>query len=643
MRSVCSKLGVKISDLEYRTMSPASKSKSKASGKAAKEQQKAAIKPSGSSTNTGNGTPASAYNPISGTFHTLDTASIATSPPYQDNGRFRNIDETDEHSSSPHGTVSEYDSISNNGSCSGESEDTKDKFASSTPRPETIPGSDNDRREKIRLKNEKKHQRQKEKRAQELHDRCCGYLMSRKLEALSAQLVGMGFSSEQATLALMLNDGRVEESVNWLLNLKEEARNKDRQLESGGNLKINITEELARISEMEVRYKCSKQEVERAVVACEGDLDKAEDTVKAQKQEPPATSLNPDDTADIKNQLRPQEKLAASITIQQRRNERDFNYTKAAATVPTYSEPGSRNLQPTVTNPPKSLPDKRWATTGSSPSVSIAAAAPMQVVTPTKVDVRHAVVGNEGKNIQQVREPVVVMQRQQPINAKQIPVSSITASPSITAGWYAKNVPVVENVRPNGKVLQSMGNVGTESWSSEQFYHQAPYKETQYAYSHLDTTPAGLGGSWSRVGTSPSLTAPSRPRGSWSTLGGMSSPSLAVPSSLGLFASWGSAGTLGSSHVDWNTGGLMPECDYNSIDWTLNTNLSSSKTSGLWLGLSSLLRNGSGMRMGSTNGLQDGGVVTETSSSAGLREWTSPFAEKDIFSVPRQFVTSPSP
>lgn len=112
-------------------MSPASKSKSKPSGKASKEQQKAPIKPSGSA-NAGNGVPASAYNPISGTFHTLDTSSVATSPPYHDNGRFRNIDDTDEHSSRPHGTVSEYDSVSNNGSCSGESEDPKEKFANSS-------------------------------------------------------------------------------------------------------------------------------------------------------------------------------------------------------------------------------------------------------------------------------------------------------------------------------------------------------------------------------------------------------------------------------------------------------------------------------------------------------------------------------
>ncbi|KAA8537370.1 hypothetical protein F0562_026943 [Nyssa sinensis] len=202
------------------------------------EQQKASSKLTGS-TNTGNGSPASAYNPISGTFHTLDTAPMSSYTPLHNNGRFRNIEETDEHSGSSQGTAPEYDSVSNNGSCSGESEDHKEKTAGTPPRQETIPGSDNDKREKIRQKNERKHQRQRERRAQELHERCSGYLMSRKLEALSQQLMAMGFSAERATLALMLNEGRVEESVSWLFEGSEEAQKKD--LGSGVNLKIDIS------------------------------------------------------------------------------------------------------------------------------------------------------------------------------------------------------------------------------------------------------------------------------------------------------------------------------------------------------------------------------------------------------------------
>ncbi|GJR46054.1 UBA-like protein [Tanacetum coccineum] len=62
----------------------------------------------------------------------------------------------------------------------------------------------------------KRHQRQKERRAQELHERCSGYLMSRKLEGLAQQLVTIRFSYERATMAIILNEGKVEQSVAWL-------------------------------------------------------------------------------------------------------------------------------------------------------------------------------------------------------------------------------------------------------------------------------------------------------------------------------------------------------------------------------------------------------------------------------------------
>ncbi|XP_011020475.1 PREDICTED: uncharacterized protein LOC105122849 isoform X4 [Populus euphratica] len=661
-------------------MSPASKSKTKSqdktSAKSAIEQPKASIKSSGSA-NSVTGNPANAYNPISGTFHTLEIPAAAAFPPLHDNGRFRNIDDTDEHSSSPHGTVSEYDSVSNNGSCSGESEDIKEKIINSTQQ-ETIPGLDSNRCEKIRQRNEKKHQRQRERRAQELHDRCSGYLMSRKLERLSQQLVAMGFSHERAILALMLNEGRVEESVNWLFEGSEEEAQKDSKLESGGNLKIDINEELAQISAMEMRYKCSKQEVERAVVACEGDLVKAEETLQPQKQEPPATPPRQEYTANTNNLRRLLEKPVpvTSVTAQQRMNERDFNY-KAAIPVPTYSEPGSRNLQPL--NQPKPLADKRWGATGSSPAFSSSMGPSMQVAPPstkldvqlgfsegvgttgsrpafsssmgpsmqvatpsTKLDVQLGFTGNERKNVQQiVREPVSL----QSMNAKQNTVPFASATPSVTAGWYSNNVPGVEHMRSNVKLLsnQSTGSLGLVNQSSQQFYHPVSYKQNPFPYSGLvNYTSNGLGGT-----RSPSLTVPSQLQGSYGRTTA-SLPSLAAPSSLGLFTGWGSAGTLGSSHVDWNTGGLMSEFDYTSIDWTLDSNMLSSKSNGLLLGLSSLLRNTSSTRTSSTNssflsGLRDSGVAKEPSSSAGSREWTSPFAGMDIFSVPRQFVTSPSP
>ncbi|KAF5446037.1 hypothetical protein F2P56_031700 [Juglans regia] len=638
-------------------MSPASKSKSKSKNKpsagSVKEQQKTSSKPSGSNDN-GGGSPASIYNSVSGTFHALETSSIASSPPFHDSGHFLNMDDTDEHSSSPHGTVSKYDSVSNNGSCSGESEDPKEKIAHFTPKQEAIPGSDIDRREKIRLKNERKHQRQREKRAQELHDRCSGYLMSRKLEELSQKLVRMGFPSERAIFALMLNEGKVEESVAYLLDgNEEEAQQKHiTNLGSGANLKIDISEDLAWISVLEERYKCSKQEVERTVVTCEGDLEKAEDTLRAQKQEQSATPLKAEEIAETKNLIRPKEVPAASVTIQQRRNERDFNYPKETAAVATFPEPGNRNLQVLKSNQLKTLAEERWAATGSGPSASLNLVPPTQLAPPAgKVEVRVGVVGNEGRILQQglggLRGSVVVMQRPQSTNAKQDPVSSVSAFPSAVQ-WYGSSVPAVESIRSNGKVIQnqSRGSLGWENQSSEHFHHQAPYKDFPFSLGPVDPTSAGLGGSWRTSGASSPM-VPSDPRGSRSTMGG-SSHSLTFPSSLGLFSGHGSAGTFGlSSPMDWNTGGLMPELDYTNIDWTLNYPLPS-KSNGLLLGLSSLLRNSSGMRLGSANGkfrsgLQDGGVATEAPSSAGSRDWTTPFAGKDIFSVPRQFVTFPSP
>lgn len=636
-------------------MSPASKLKSKlkenSSVRAAKEQQKSVSKHSGP-TSTGNGSPGSAYNPVSGTFHSFDTAQVTSSPPpHCNNTRFRNADETDEHSSSSLGTAAEYDSLSNNGSCSGESEDHKEKVASSASRQETIPGSDNEKREKIRQKNERKHQRQRERRAQELHERCSGYLMSRKLEALSRQLVAMGFSSERATLALMLNEGRVEESVNWLFEGNEEEAQKD--IKNVNNLKIDISKELAQIAALELRYKCSKQEVERTVVACEGDLVKAEETLKMRKPEPAVTPTKPEETSNLKQPTKPQDKPMAAVATQSSRNEREMNYLKGAAGVSTISEPGSRNFLPLKTNQLESLVERRWLNSASSSSLSYSTVPPIQVApSSAKMMGQLSVSRNEGRSVSQgaVREPVMMMQHPQAMNMKQNYVlpNNISASQPGTAEWYANNVVGLDGKKLNGVPLlqkssagipgagsygskhfypqaQSNRSLGPENSNMRQYYPQAQYTQQSFATNSVDS--AG-GAAATRMGSS------------WSTMGA-SSPSRTVASSLGLFSSWGSTGTSGStSHVDWNARDMMSNCDYNSIDWTLESN---SKPSGLMLGLPSA-------RVSGTNGgvqfagLQNGAMSTEIASSGGgPREWTSPFAGNDIFSAPRQFVTSPSP
>ncbi|KAI5673503.1 hypothetical protein M9H77_13867 [Catharanthus roseus] len=648
-------------------MSPASKSKSK-DKKAGKEPSKASSKSAGH-VNTGGGIPASGYNPLSGTFHTIETAPLSSAAPLHVNGRYRNIDDTDDHSGNSFGTGAEYDSVSNNGSWSGESEDHKEKASHAPLRQEMVPGADNDKREKIRQKNERKHQRQKERRAQELHERCSGYLMSRKLEALAQQLVAMGFSQERATMALILNEGRVEESVAWLFEGGEEADNhREHNLDGGSNLKIDISEELARIADMELRYKCSKQEVERIIVSCEGDLEKAEETLRVQKQDPPSAPPKPEETGDppIVNSklptagqnLRAQPKPVPTTAMQQKRDEKDFNYTKVAVAVGSSIDPANKNLQTLKRIQPKewgskpqqiSIPaEKRWPVAGTNPTVSYSLASSLQASPPpSKTEARYVAVGNELKNLQlgSVREPVIVMQRPQSINGKPVPSTSVNSSSAgTTTSWYPNTV---ETLKPNGFVPPVSGtrSISPSSVSASQLYSQFPYQPSQPF-----------------VTSSGSVDSPATSRGNGLWSRATPSPTIAAASSLGLFSGLGANGSSGSSSpVDWNTGSSMPQFDYTNIDWTLDRgNNISTPAGGLWSGLGQregrqydsftsgmsiksatrpVLSNGTSVAIA---GLQDGGVGSAETSASGSREWASPFEEKDLFSLPRQFVSSPS-
>ncbi|KAG8663094.1 uncharacterized protein LOC110627659 isoform X2 [Manihot esculenta] len=649
--------------ITFKVMSPASKSKSK---RASKEHQKTSSKPSGSA-NASTGIPANAYNPLSGTFHALETVPTSSSSPRNGNGRYRNIDEPDDHLGSSLGIGIEYDSVSNNGSWSGESEDHKEKNI--PVRQETIPGADNDKREKTRQKNERKHQRQKERRAQELHERCSGYLMSRKLEALAQQLVAMGFSREQATMALILNEGKVEESVSWLFEGGEDAdKLQDHQL-CGSNLKIDISEELARMADMEIKYKCNKQEVERAVVAAEGDLEKAAESLRELKLDPPAAPLKPEETGDpptasngkvsgavSQNVMREQQQQKPNppSMIQQRRDDRDFNYTKTAVPVAGSSEPGNKILQPLKriqakvewAKPQQTAVsgEKRWPSAGSSPSVSYSLASPLQVSTPpSKREARFVAVGSEYKNHHPatVKEPVIMMQRPQSVNTKQVPATSISSSPGTTASWYPTNS--VDIMKSNGLLphIPTTRSLSPNDLNSNQMFHQLHFQQQQHFI----------------PGSSPGESLGiSRGNGLWSKTG--ASPTIAAASSLGLFSGLGgSAGSSGaSSPVDWSTAGSMAQLDYSSIDWSLDRGLSSPRSGGMWIGPGPL-RNGTqiydssnklAMRTAASGngvripGLQDVGVAIAETSSANSHEWTSPFEGKDLFTLPRQFVSSPS-
>ncbi|CAI9768602.1 unnamed protein product [Fraxinus pennsylvanica] len=651
---------------EAEDMSPASRSKSK-DKKSAKEPLKDSLKTSGHA-NVTVGIPASGYNPVLGTFHTAPLSSVG---PLHVNGRYGNIDETDDQSGISFGTGVEYDSVSNNGSWSGESEDHKEKSSHHPLHQESVPGADNDKREKIRQQNERKHQRQKERRAQELHERCSGYLMSRKLEALAQQLVAMGFSQERATMALILNEGRVEESVAWLFEGGEEEKQRERNLDSGGNLKIDISEELARVADMEIRYKTSKQEVERAVVTCEGDLEKADETLKAQKQEPPSTPPKPEETgypptvvngkppvAISQNAMRPLAKPTISNTAQLKRDGKDLNDTKVPVTAVSSVDPGSKSMQMSKKIQPKMdwtklqqivMPaEKRWPNAGSNPSVSQSLTPPLQASPPAaKTEACCVAAGNVLKNVQtgSVREPVMVMQRPQSINVKQVPTSSASLStPGTDIDWYNG----VETVKSNGLLPPVLGRslIPNDVSSNLLYNNQLNYLPCQQFLSSS--------GSVESQGTR-------QGNGLWSTSG--TSPTLGPASSLGLFSGLGTNGSSGSSYlVDWKTGSSTLQLDYTNIDWSLDRRSSMSRPGGFWPNENAfrgnsthaydLITSGRGIKtairpiLSNGNsvfipGLQDRVASTQT-TTGGSREWTSPFEERDIFSLPRQYVSSPS-
>ncbi|RAL45930.1 hypothetical protein DM860_006084 [Cuscuta australis] len=663
-------------------MSPVSRSKSK-DKKSGKEPSKTPSK-SLSHANISGGIPASGYNPILGTFHALDSAPGSSASSLHANGRFKNIDETDDQSSNSLGTGGEYDTVSNNGSWSGESEDPKEKISHPLPpKQETVPGADNDKREKIRQKNERKHQRQKERRAQELHEKCSGYLMSRKLEALAQQLVSMGFSSERATMALILNEGRVEQSVAWLFEEGQEADNtkhKEHNIDGGGNLKIDISEELSRISEIESRYKCSKQEVERAVVACEGDLEKAEESMRAQKQE---TTTNvqskPEETVvscklptstSHHNSVSLSTKLISSTSVQMKRDEKIPNSSM---------DPVSKNIQQSLkgvqlktdwAKPPQATTtsaDKRWSGAAIPNPSAFNNSFPSQV-SPSPVmttEARYIAVGNELKNLQlgSIKEPIIVMQRpQQSMNAKQVvpPSTFMSSSPpggtAARGGWYLHGA---EPMKPDRMVTHASGlrNASTDSFNANQILHnQHPFLPHQFQL-HQQQNALSNGGQHEPPGTSSS-----RVNAMWCRTGSTSQhQGVAAASSLGLFSGLGNHGPLGPSpHVDWNSGFSMPHLDYNNIDWSLDSNSSSSVPGGLWPKMNQPMPNNyrnhtftSRAAMGPilSDGisiptrLQEGMMASAVETSAGgggSREWTSPFEEKDLFSLPRQFVSSPS-
>ncbi|KAL8210234.1 hypothetical protein R6Q57_006966 [Mikania cordata] len=352
---------------------------------------------------------------------------------------------------------------------------------------------------------------------------------------------------------------------------------------------------------MEIKFKCSKQEIERAIVACEGDLEQAVEALKVQKQEHPPVigPKNDEETGAFSTLgnikvLSTSKMISKAIPIHQKTDEKYLNYdcTKSAVTVGlTSTDPEIKSFQLLKKVPPNSDLTKqqqvctpsvemRWPVTvgrsNSSPSVSYPLASPIQAASaPASTEPRYTNLATELKNLQLglVQEPVIVMQRSK---SKIIPSS--VSTPSSSSDWHPNVGDPLMNMNVNAKAKGfSHGPTTTRSFNSSnlgnmvnnaQLYdpfhhpqqqHQSPSHQ-QYAsssgpfdhFSHQGPMNQFNGGMWNR------------------TAGSTTTPTLAAASSLGLFSGLGSNGPSGpSSPVDWNACDLL-QFDYANIDWSLD-------------------------------------------------------------------------
>ena len=587
-------------------MSTAAKTTKSRDKKVVNESQKTPSK-------AASGSIGGAYNPLLGTFQTVESTG---SSPLHSNGRFKNIDESD----------SNCDSASNNGSWSGDSEDHKEKAApttATTAKQEVIPGADNDKREKMRLKNERKHQRQKEKRAQELHERCCQFLMSRKLEVLAQQIVPMGIPHERATYALMLNEGKLQESVNWLF--EGGANVEDKKLDPpSANLKIDISQELSRILELETKYKCSKQDVEKSVVTAEGDIEKAEESLRRQKQEQSTASIK---VEDVSNNSAPASKVPSvqtsqnSVAAQLQPNyhaggeveRKNLGYTRGSSYIS--GESGNQSV-----NPMDQINIKmEWMKMQQNNALEERKRMSYQQ-TPLPRPTEETHYGDQFKRVQQqeMREPVMVMHQHQQqrhsqsAKANVLPVSTINSSFTVAAtaaggggsGWYPANRS--EAAQSNNGYLPTRTLPPTDLNPNLMYQQQLQYQQYQ-----------GQVNSGHRV------------------VGGSAPHTVAPAASLGLFSGYGSTP---SSGLEWNTDGSAAKSDYNNIDWSLDRGLACPRPQYVEASPYETNMNGRTRMMGNGNGMSMAMGAQEAALVGNGREWTSPFEGKDLFSLSRQYV-----
>jgi hypothetical protein len=597
------------------------------------------------------GVPAHAYNPTSGTFHMLDAVALDTGVP-NPNTKFRSVDDNDDTSNTVSTNSMEYDSTSNNGSYSGESEDQqqvlgKDKNGvGKLGKPPGLVGPSLDKRDKIRWKNEKKHQRQKERRAKDLRDRATNHLMSRKLENLTQQLVAMGFSAEHATMAFIRNEGHIERSVAWLLEGGDSTQKEDLNVE--GNLKIDIGDELARMAELEEQYKYSRPEIDRAVIACEGDLERATEWLRSQHPQPHlvpvedssigfgrATELSHDpmkkqapnvtSPAPLPQHLNGTSTKSTSLyqgLMQDRRDERELNPPQGTSQGHNLVS-GHPLLQPspegTRASPLVEIPSSTGVTdwqrflhpvSGRLPNHGFRAY-PFSPPTPSdlpssslpyRVDSRNPILSQSGSSFLDrdsdhitghltERGPVLP---HSPVMTPHSGVSVSANAPSFSPSFSLSNWKgSIADGSPPSRVLPHnnlQGNMQTTLYtdnSSRNMMNVGRYglEASPGSYRPFQPTqPYPMSTSWhtDRTAFGP-VEASLSPHSSTSNTPSYSKSS--QPLTSGFLTGWGSQ--LSGTQVDW-TMGAAGSCDYKTIDWSMTTSSPASAPAGV-SGISSSL------------------------------------------------------
>merc|ERR1712195_241438 len=147
----------------------------------------------------------------------------------------------------------------------------------------SVDSDENKGRSKAQMKNQKKHQRQRERKAKELRNQCMQLVVKWKLSALAAPLIGMGFPEEQCMDAVCAcSDGKkavdLERCVAWLLTEQSKGsafsfgNSDDAKNEPSRKPDIDITDEVQKMVDAESAMNISGAEVERAVLAHNGDV-----------------------------------------------------------------------------------------------------------------------------------------------------------------------------------------------------------------------------------------------------------------------------------------------------------------------------------------------------------------------------------